>query len=1243
MIGKLRRVLLPCLEIACAAALLGAPARAQEEPAIPPAPPPGGRYPTSENPFATNRLPPADAQQLVQRAMSMDYQRTASSFYRVMEERRQNVRPGPADSFHSAVILGDWARAGRLMSRLPPDDAKKVYSKMLAGLARQAKAQQGFFKRYESALPQLEVPAEAPGEAVVTYAYRSGGDTLSGVFLSDDFFGVIEAAPRPLSDEDLASLGTLGKVALAGEAGQRALTERLKAGIKGFRDSDPAECMNAAKLLCSLGWPHLAEPYLPATAREVKESSPQDALLAADYFAARGTAERDAKMQQRAWGLLCAAAAKGAPDAAIVDRVIAQVAALESDFVRSALPALLTNSPSLAPPLLARVAKIAGTSPERAGGSEDRYDEFARALRVQALLVEGLAAAGDEVRVSPEFFSGLVWNWLNAAEQARAAAEAEMSQRAREAMYGQRTVYRNPRNSFTPEEALAAAPGENVIASLGAGLARQVRLMKFALQLLAFDDRRAFDYLKVCSRAYPDESRELCGNYLAAWVDRRSSALAKEDPEVARMRAQNPYYAQQQLQRPAGIPLTRARQNRNIGDLKALLAELRRLSPQLDPARVTWSFISIHSDAEVFRMEDIEAVFGRPERMERGEVRTIGGAMRVNLARRWRDLETQAKAGTNRSEQDMKDEVSRGYQVALELVKRGLGLEGGSWEDCVLRGQLFFDASEFERERGIKLADYVNLRDAAFASYRQAALLYGDRVKALPRGQWSITPYQSWFFVLLGASDLAALTPRQARDDLGFKAVHDAIAALPAAAAEAHLGLFAASLTNLLDKVPGQMRQKFLAAGVRVAGETNPATAPAREILDYYANLTDEAQLRVSVDGPTRVGHGRPFGVFVTLEHTRQLAREGGGFAKYLQNQAAQMSAMYGGFVPPGQRAAVDYRDNFQTNFHAALGAQFDVQSLTFADPSSKPMDIAREGWQAMPLAYAVLRARDPAVDRIPSIQIDMDFADQKGSVVLPVLSQVVPINAADDRTAARPCEGLAMTMTFDGREWRSAGKLTLEISAAAGGIIPPFQELFSDAGGGFEAETKDGGLTVSSVQSEKGTIKVQALRTWQIAYLKRKSAETPSSFRFPRLASGIPPAKIDYKRYVDADLESIDAKTATAGLALPGPSPALRYGLWVLGLALAMLLFMLFMRRWGRPVTNRATAPGLPGEFTPFSVVAFLRRLSLEGGTKLDAGDRAALQAEIRNIESAFFSAAGSPSGMDLRSIAQRWLSKAG
>jgi len=97
---------------------------------------------------------------------------------------------------------------------------------------------------------------------------------------------------------------------------------------------------------------------------------------------------------------------------------------------------------------------------------------------------------------------------------------------------------------------------------------------------------------------------------------------------------------------------------------------------------------------------------------------------------------------------------------------------------------------------------------------------------------------------------------------------------LPGEAAEGHLQKFGEMLGNVLGQVPANMKQKFLSAGLQVVGEDHASAKAAKDALGNYTELINEVQLRLTVDGPTRVGHTQPFGAFVGLEHTRQLARE---------------------------------------------------------------------------------------------------------------------------------------------------------------------------------------------------------------------------------------------------------------------------------------------------------------------------------------------------------------------------------
>jgi hypothetical protein len=645
--------------------------------------------------------------------------------------------------------------------------------------------------------------------------------------------------------------------------------------------------------------------------------------------------------------------------------------------------------------------------------------------------------------------------------------------------------------------------------------------------------------------------------------------------------------------------------------------------------------MSIHSGAEVYRLEDIEAIFGPPEKMNRAELMSLVTGMRTKLREQWRDPTTQQDAATNRTEGEVKDEVSRGYRTALELVRRGLKPEDAEWKQFIVRGQLFFDASEYEFSRQIKLTDYINLRDEAFGSYKKASEIYAAKIPEMARGQWTMEPYQMWFFVMLGASDLSQLTRVAARSDPGLKLVGDAMRALPGAAAEGHLEKFGEMLGNTLAQVPANMKQRFLSAGLQVIGENHPSAKSAVDALNNYKELIDEVQLRLTVDGPTRVGHAQQFGAFLGLEHTKQLARESGGFAKYIQNPVQSRSS----FISTTGPKPANPREEFGKNIHAALDETFEVASITFHDASVKTIDLPREGWQETPLAYVVLRAKDAAVDRIPSIQLDMDFADTAGQVVLPVRSQVQPIDAKENDAAQRPCDDLALVFTMDEREWRD-GKVVVEVAAKGKGVIPSHTQMFDFAREGFDVEVTDNGLSVGQFVSDGRSKTAQADRGWQFTYKRKKDLRGDVVFKFPALKSGVKTASQEYKHYQDADLVALDSKQAGAGVLLrSGASRMARnilLGVGVLAIGVGAYLFR--RRRKHQPGTVAGLA--MPEQISPFSVVAFLRRIQREYAPRLDEGARQSLQAQIQEIESAFFSNGAPPTvSPDLESIARKWV----
>jgi hypothetical protein len=851
------------------------------------------------------------------------------------------------------------------------------------------------------------------------------------------------------------------------------------------------------------------------------------------------------------------------------------------------------------------------------------------ALGTQHLLMEALATMEGQ---PPPNIAVLVMNWLFEAEACYraggvAATEMTQAQRLMIQRYGMNRGTEN--NSLSTAQILAAAPPEQLIGRLNPGLAQRVKLTLLKINILQPDEAN-LDLLRAYVKAHPGLEREVCQDVLTGWVSKRTKPA--ESAQVKQMRAYGMYIPQQMLQQGSGIPLTRLRQNQNIDHFKKLLAELRTISPEpLDPALIVQAFMTLHSGAEVYQLGDIEAIFGPPEKMARGELLNLLDGMRSRLGEQWRSPEAQQAAATNRTEEEAKDEVSRGYHTALTLAKRGIPDADPDWRSFITRGQLFYDASQYEFERQVKLADYVNLRDEAFGNFRKAAEAYAAKLPSLPRGQWTIEPYQAWFFVMLGASDLAQLTINTARVDPGLAGIGDAIRALPGEAGGEHLALFARMLGELFPRVPANIRQRFLGSGLQIVGKDNPAAKSATASLTYYQELLDEIQLRLTVDGPTSVGRNQPFGAFISLETTRQLLRESGGFGKYLQNQPTQQQMMGGG------GGARNLRDDFTKNIHAALDETFEVQSLTFHDGALKTIDLPRDGWVETPLLYAVLRAKNEAVDLIPSIQLDMDFVDQPGQVVLPVMSQVQPIDVSAAAGPARPCGALALSLTMDEREWKD-GKIVVEIQANGQGIIPGLDEMFDCQRDGFDLETVDSNLSVTQFVSDGRQRLPHADRNWQLTYTRKTDLQGEVKFPFPYLKQGIQPATIEYKHYQDADLVAIDAARAAAGVKLVSAGGGLR-GKGLIAAAAALLLILLvWLLRRGKTARPQAVVElAVPADPTPFTTVSFLRRLGALRADRLSEADQAALKAEIAAIEAGYFSPATPPS-MDLNSIARKW-----
>jgi hypothetical protein len=1191
----------------------------------------------SETDDATVSAQPVELPQDLASAISLlSFDRTPKSLYEVVRVQQSGGKLSETDRFRLAVLLGDWAAVGKALQGLPATDAQQAYTRLLQTLASNSQSAAQFYQ------PTIASRNPQPGmepEEVSPPQPAKGAREKRGLLLSDDFYAVLDAAPADLTATHLPSLSALIKVAI-GPGDKPTFLTRLQKGLKGYGGSTPSGCKLAAQLLSSVGWMSDSAPYLPLKREEWDNADTITLVLAMEYFTQTGIEQRDERQLKRA-AELCAFMMQTSRFAAndsglfrqATDRFVKLLPALEAGEAEQLIRENFLTQPAILVDLMLALGE-SGQQAQR--GSDPNLR--GQSLAMQNIVLRVLASRKSAL---PEAVNVLVMNWLTEAEttyRSGLPATPNPDEFNNPFVYLPPSYYQKRRETkgvLTADVILAQAPPPALVRRLNQGLAQRVSLTLLKVNLLNPKEPVTLDTLAAYLKEHPSQEKELCQDYLAAWVKKRS--VPPEDPNIVRMRNMG-YMISRPQQSAGGIPLTRLRQNLNITEFKNLLTSLRALSPEpIDASAVVQGFMAIHSGAEVYRPEDIETIFGPADKMDRSELMLLVTGMRTKLREQWQDSKTQQAAGTNRSEQETKDEVSRGYRTALDLVRRGLRPEDADWKQFIVRGQLFFDAAEYEFARQIKLTEYVSLRDEAFSSYRKAAEIYAAKVPEMARGQWTLEPYQMWFFVMLGASDLSQLTRTAARSDPGLKQIGDAMRALPGEAAEGHLQKFGLMLGELLPQVPANMRQKFLHSGKEVVGESHPSAKAALEALGNYQELLDEAQLHVTLDGSSRVGHAEPFGLFLGLQHTRQLARESGGFSKYLQNATQQKNPYMMG-MPANQKA--NYRDDLTKNIHAALDETFEIASITFQDAEARSVDLPREGWQETPLAYVLLRAKEAAVDRIPSIQLDMDFSDTSGQVILPVLSQVESINATDSEAPLRPCDDLGLTFTMDEREWNQ-GRVVVEVTAKGKGVIPSHTRLFDYVQKGFDAQVADNGLSITELVNDGKTQQAQADRNWQFAFQRNKDLRGDATLHFPALKPGIKAACAEYKHYQDADLVTVEPRQALAGVRLSGRvSSLLRNLLIVLVLAALGIAAWWFLRARNRQSHLAETALQLPAQVTPFTVAAFLRRLQRESGSQLGDGDRQALTLQIREIESAFFSGT-TPAGStpDLLAIARKWL----
>ena len=803
-----------------------------------------------------------------------------------------------------------------------------------------------------------------------------------------------------------------------------------------------------------------------------------------------------------------------------------------------------------------------------------------------------------------------------------------------------------------------AIPSERWLAALEPSLAARARKASIAIAAVADETDRAIELLGAAIARSPGDAADYADHFLAAWTGELRPKVEYDDEMMM-------FFAFYRDAMPSA-PLTRGRQRRNLDRLDAVMATLREagVDPRTLPAVVS-AFEACHARTEVYERADVERVFGPIPTIPATTAAMLAATMGASLNGDWRSREAQRATGTKRSDGEIALLVDRGYGVAIDLVESAVAQRPDAWNLAVLAASLAYDRLQFQQSLASApdAESRESYRRAAFAAFADAAARYAD---ALARGETRDDPsvHLRWFGAAMGTAELNFLRPEDlpkegTLQDDQIDLIRRSIESLEPEAQDRHVAAFAAAVQQAVARSNPEVKPRLVRHALRIVGD-HPAGATLRSMEELYRDLVkDEIKLRLAIDGDDRVGVGEPFGVLLSLRFTHSVDRETGGFAKYLQN---------GVYARVGnQFRVVNYRDDLTKSIETAFGERFDLEAIGFFDAFMPPHGVVEggeEGWLEKPLAYLVLSRRDPAIDAVPPIVMDMQFTDQTGPVSLAVGSNS-PMLALGDARSPRPCRGLEVSQLVDvrGVVVGDGEPPVLEVRLRGEGVVPEVRDALvglddalagyaiaadgivadppivittgdpaSSRGGMFAmAPAASGPATAYPEPDAEGMVRLPIERTVRLTYAPTGGA-VGGEFTLPRLAPGVE-GTLESRFY-----DELDIMPAVGGSISTGREG--RRGVWIaagVGGAVALAVVGLLARR--RPATTEASATWRPARLTPLGVVTSLRRLERERGGSLGESAARSLREEIVRLERACFGpGGGAPAEPELRAVVERW-----
>lgn len=1132
------------------------------------------------------------------------------------------------------------ARAQLGLKALPMPDADAAADEQAAWMHRNVMA--GEWNALQEFLTD-----RAGSDAAEIYAYvlqsTNQGDTG---LLPEEILAISEACPAELTDWQLSLLAKLLKASAAHSSTGPFLAE-LKQGTSFFGPQEDGRRQRTAKFLSEAGLAVEAFDFLPVLETARQRSDTQALTAHAKYHQARASALGGSPLAEQqtrsAWDLYCEIALMEKADFALRREAMGQAIELLPSIPPGPATAWLQTvfaNKSLAPTGLEAVALKA----MRIGNEKIGIQERATAILMMKESVDALL--NDE---AVELAQLRVPLRLLTMSLVAAAEETITKQAAKPGVAPETTLL------------LRALPGEKWRSLIEPSLAVRSYKAFIGIALAADNTDMALELLAKGMQQAPGQSIELADAFLKVWMPRLN-------PPADPRRMTSMIIIGGRLQQ-ASAPLTRGRQDRNLGRLKQLLDLLDGIGANgRDLETVVTAFSACHGKAETFRRESVVSVLGEIEDLAPSVSSRLAESMRSGLNGDWRSREAQKAAGNKRSPSEIEALIEDGYQLALELIDSAAAQEPEAWRHAMTQASLAYDYMQFRKQREQDAAAYNVARQGLFRAFGNAAQQYQA---AVLRGELREDPgvYLTWFSIALGSSDLSGLKAEDlmtegAENSDQIQLIRQQLLEMPDEMAASHLGEFARRVIDQLPSMTPEVKPGVVRRASEVVGD-HPAGALLRQTLDLYNDLlSSELHLYLAIDGSDQVGT-EPFGATLSLRYTAAIGRELGGFNQYLQNNVYSYVA--------GRYQPINFLERLERSINQAFNDKLELVHIGFFDSMNPPRAIevdGQPGWEEKPLCYLVVKALDPSVDRLPILQLDINTTDQTGMVVLPVTCNSVAIDAspqAHDTTqlaSSRPVFDLDVVQTIDTREVQTGESkdITFEVIATGRGLVPELENLFDkldDSVAGYtinREKMEDEPLQVVGVEStgrstfsfgndtsdsetyveadEDGLFRLPTTRKWKVVF-EATGMTAGNEILVPQLAAGLP-GVMQAERFVDMDLVPIEGDTIPI---IDTPSSMVP---WAVGLCLTAVILLglvwigMRMRRGQRE--SRSDALHMPNEITPFSAVMTLRQFAKQHSQKLSREDYSRLESEITQLEERYFAADSNSDSKDAVAVLTHW-----